>query len=69
MKRIYHKALYFDKNGNTSALCYLRARAINMDTHSWTITDRFVTCKKCLKLLKEKKDMEAKKVNHHVSTN
>lgn len=50
--RITHKAVKFAPNGDASALCSERPRAINMRTSTWTLRDEAVTCKRCLAKLK-----------------
>jgi len=52
--KVYHFAALFSSNGDVSASCYARPRRINLARgQSWTITERFVTCPRCRKLLPE----------------
>ena len=44
----YHMADMVAPNGNVSALCFKRPRAINLDVALWTTNPHAVTCKKCL---------------------
>lgn len=46
--RTIHRAGKIDGNGNVSALCYRKPRAIPMRQNvSWTIGAETVTCPKC----------------------
>lgn len=52
--KIYHYAALFNREGGVSALCYRRPRRINLAKgQSWTMTARFVTCRRCRKALQE----------------
>jgi hypothetical protein len=61
--RIAHKAVKFAPNGDASALCSDKPRAINMRSATWVLRDEAVTCKRCLaklkQLLAEQKSQEA----------
>lgn len=46
-RKIYHKAAKINGNGDVSALCYAKPRAINLSKASWTIRPEAVTCPKC----------------------
>ena len=48
MTRIAHKAIKFAPNGDASALCSDRPKAINMRSATWVLRDEAVTCKRCL---------------------
>jgi len=50
-RKIYHKAHMWGPNGQVSALCFPNPRPINLNRASWTITDKTVTCPKCLKIM------------------
>ena len=50
--RIVHKAVKFAPNGDASALCSDRPKAINMRIATWVLLDEAVTCKRCLAKLK-----------------
>lgn len=45
--RVYHRAHLIDDEGNVSALCFKKPRAIDMRLATWTNRDEAVTCKKC----------------------
>ncbi len=49
----YHMGHLWGPDGSVSALCFKRPRAINLEHALWTITRDAVTCKKCLRMLKE----------------
>lgn len=49
-KRV-HKAVAVNQRGGVAALCSPVPRAISMTKASWTLTNRFVTCPKCLEAL------------------
>ena len=49
----YHYANKINENGDVSALCFLKPKAINLKVASWTNRKEAVTCIKCLSLLKE----------------
>lgn len=51
----YHKAHLFGLDGQVSALCFRRPRAIDLNRALWTTDDDAVTCPKCLKLMKQGK--------------
>jgi len=51
-ERKYHFANKFSERG-VSALCFPTPRAIDLKRATWTIRPDAVTCKKCLKLLKD----------------
>lgn len=51
--RIYHRAKHIGPNGEVSALCFKKPRAIDMTSReTWTIRDEAVTCRKCKNALK-----------------
>jgi hypothetical protein len=52
-KKTYHKAAKINDIGQASALCYSIPKAIP-NTETWTLRNEAVTCKKCLKHLKNK---------------
>lgn len=52
--KIYHRASKINENGEVSALCFVKPRAINLFKASWTMRDEVVTCKKCLSILRNK---------------
>ena len=49
-----HKAAKVSAAG-VSALCFAKPTAISMTQATWTLTDAFVTCKKCLAILNERR--------------
>jgi hypothetical protein len=49
-----HMVSKINHEGLVSALCYKKPRPIPM-TETWTTTPEFVTCKKCMVILEEKK--------------
>ncbi len=51
MKPIHRGAL-INQRGGVSALCFVRPRAINLKSATWTNRDEAVTCKKCLAAMK-----------------
>ena len=52
--KIYHRADKMDPDGNVSALCFKRPKAIDLSKASWTIRDEAVTCPKCRKIIQER---------------
>ena len=50
---IQHKAAKVSAAG-VSALCFPVPRAISMTRATWTLTDMYVTCKKCIAILNER---------------
>jgi hypothetical protein len=55
--RIAHRASLVDPQGNVSALCFDRPRAIRMDsesTETWVLRDEAVTCPKCLERIAQR---------------
>lgn len=50
--KTYHKAAHISPQGQVSALCFKRPRAISK-RQTWTTDDRAVTCKKCQRKLAE----------------
>lgn len=51
--KICHKAKQVRSDGGVPPLCAVKPRKINLKVATWTTTDRFVTCKKCLRKLTE----------------
>ncbi|KKL91160.1 hypothetical protein LCGC14_1897460 [marine sediment metagenome] len=51
--KICHKAKKVCSGGGVSPLCAVKPRRINLKVATWTLTNRFVTCKKCLRKLTE----------------
>lgn len=49
--KVCHKAKLVWPGGGVSPLCAKKPRKINLKRETWTVNDRFVTCKKCLKKL------------------
>lgn len=52
-RKKYHKAHLFGAAGGVSALCFARPRAIDLNRALWTTDDDAVTCKKCLRAMKD----------------
>lgn len=50
---IVHMAHRMSNKGDVKALCFKRNQAINLGIASWTITPKWVTCKKCKKLMEK----------------
>ena len=48
-----HMAAKISKHGDVSPLCATTPRAINLKVASWTIRPGAVTCRKCLRIMKE----------------
>ncbi len=48
----YHMADKVGPNGEISALCFKRPRAINLDVALWTLRPEAVTCETCLRLIR-----------------
>ena len=48
--RKYHLATLFaqDGSGSVSALCFEKPRRINLNKAYWTLSEKGVTCAKCL---------------------
>ena len=53
ISKICHKAKKVYLDWGVSPLCAVKPRKINLKVATWTLTDRFVTCKKCLRKLTE----------------
>jgi len=54
---IYHWASKINSDGDVSALCYVKPRAINYARgQSWTNREEAVTCPRCRRLLRAKKE-------------
>lgn len=50
--RVYHRAKHIGPNGEVSALCFKKPRAIDMSKRvTWTTNDAAVTCPACRKLI------------------
>jgi len=54
MSRIYHKGHLINNNGQASALCYKKPKAIP-ETETWTLAGT-ITCEKCLKIIKQQSE-------------
>lgn len=54
-EKIIHMAKDVAPNGNVSALCFSRPRAIDLARASWTNRPYAVTCKKCIAMFKQAK--------------
>ena len=52
---LYHMADKINENGDVSALCFKRPRAIDLSKTRWTNRPEAVTCKKCLNQMSETK--------------
>lgn len=50
MSKIYHRAKLIDPDGDVSALCATKPRAIDLSRASWTTRPEAVTCPKCKRL-------------------
>jgi hypothetical protein len=48
-----HLASRVSPDGDVSAVCFPRPRAISLDTESWTIVPDKVTCETCKQLMQE----------------
>jgi hypothetical protein len=55
-----HRGKFVDEDGNVSALCYARPRAIDLSKATWTNRDEAVTCKRCLALMDALREATAK---------
>ena len=51
--KICHKAKKGYLDWGVSPLCAAKPRKINLKVATWTLANRFVTCKKCLRKLTE----------------
>jgi hypothetical protein len=49
--RVVHKAKGIRDDGTVSALCFSNPRGIDLREASWSMADRQVTCKACLRLI------------------
>ncbi len=52
-RKKYHNAHLIGQDGSVSALCFTRPRAIDLARALWTTDDDAVTCKKCLRAMKD----------------
>lgn len=59
MGRRVHKAVAVSSRGGVSALCSPAYRAVSMTKASWTLTDKFVTCPKCLTAMEREARIDA----------
>lgn len=53
-QKIYHMLDKIGQNGEASALCFVRPRAIDLKKALWTICEEAVTCKRCRKAIASK---------------
>ena len=51
MSKLYHMAKKINSNGEISALCFIKPRAIDLNRALWTLRKEAVTCPKCKMLL------------------
>jgi hypothetical protein len=52
--KVYHLAAKISVNGDVSAFCFAKPRAINLALASWTIIAGAVTCPRCRKAMRVK---------------
>lgn len=57
--KIYHRAHLMGPDGQVSALCFKRPRAIDLRTASWTLRDDEVTCPKCIATINRRSALPA----------
>ena len=55
-----HRGKHVDRDGNVSALCFVRKRPINLRKATWTLRDDAVTCKRCLVLIQMVREAQLK---------
>ena len=53
---IIHKPKHLLPDGGATALCFEAGRRIDESKQGWAIADSSVTCKKCLRILKDRGD-------------
>ena len=53
--RMRHRGDKISEQGDVSALCFKRPRAIDMQRASWVLSDSGVTCAKCLRVIRARK--------------
>lgn len=54
--RVRHRAVHVSADGcSISSLCFSKVRLIDSRRASWTFTDTGVTCSKCLRILKRRR--------------
>lgn len=51
-EKVYHYGKHVNGNGDVSALCFKKPRAIDLRKALWTIRPAAVTCRRCLAALK-----------------
>lgn len=54
----YHCGHLMREDGSVSALCFKRPRPIDLSKALWTNRDEAVTCQRCLRAMRQKKDAE-----------
>lgn len=54
--KVIHKAKLLSNNGDVSPMCagWEKPKKINLKKESWTLVDKFVTCKKCLAIQRDR---------------
>lgn len=57
--RMRHRGDKISEQGDVSALCFKRPRAIDMQRASWALSDWGVTCPKCLRVIEARKGRAA----------
>jgi len=58
-KKIYHRAMFIDPDGNVSALCFRTPHAIDLKKALWTNRDEAVTCPRCKVAIGDGKEADA----------
>jgi len=59
LKKVYHRAMFVDPDGNVSALCFRTPRAIDLKKALWTNRDEAVTCPSCKAAINDAKEADA----------
>ena len=67
MAKRVHKAVAVNQRGGVAALCSRVPRAVSMTQASWTLTDKFVTCPKCLEMLRLEEHLDEVLVANRVA--
>ena len=56
--KYYHLAAHIGPGGEVSPLCAKTPRKINLKRELWTITESAVTCPRCLRKMKARREGE-----------
>ena len=58
-RKVIHKAKHVAPNGDVSPICATEPKALDLQLEGWTLTDRFVNCRRCLHVMKHEGEAAA----------